>query len=343
MTAAAPRDPATDKSTRPSVRPARGLVVLVVVIVLTGALASPIGAQGRPLPARLWGVTLDNTADIRPPPLNEEVVSLQALPTMPIARIVMDVGTKPAAYATAVNALHPVSYLMAELGDSSEMKNETVAAYKRFEESLVTAYSGTIDLWEIGNEVNGEWVGSTSKEVAKMTAAYDSVTATGGSTALTLYYNPDCWTKRSHEMIPWAQANIPATMKAGLNDVLISYYPDDCNNYWPTQAGWQSVFDQLHALFPNAKLGFGESGISTDKGSAATKAALLSKYYDLDITGDNYIGGYFWWYYAEDALPYQGNAVWNALSFAISAGQAGMPVRTEDAPRSGRTSRGRPR
>jgi hypothetical protein len=24
---------------------------------------------------------------------------------------------------------------------------------------------------------------------------------------------------------------------------------------WPTQAGWQSVFDQLHSMFPNAKLG----------------------------------------------------------------------------------------
>jgi len=168
--------------------------------------------------------------------------------------------------------------------------------------------------------VNGEWVGSTAREVAKITDAYDSVTAVGGTTALTLYYNPNCWTKRSHEMFTWAQANIPSSIKAGVDEVLISYYPDDCNDFWPTQAGWQSVFDQLHAMFPNARLGFGESGISTDRGSAAAKAALLTKYYTLHIAGDDYLGGYFWWYYAEDAVPYEGNAVWNALHSAIAAG-----------------------
>jgi hypothetical protein len=308
----------------------------LVAVVLTIMIGSPADGQGRPLPVRFWGVTLDNTADISSTTLDAEVASLRALPAMPVARVVMDVGTKPEVYARAVSALQPVAYLMAELGDSSEMKNQSVAAYRRFEQSLVTAYRGTVDLWEIGNEVNGEWVGSTQKEVAKITDAYESVTAVGGATALTLYYNPDCWTKSSHEMFTWAQANIPPQIKAGIDDVLISYYPDDCNNFWPTQEGWQSVFDQLHAMFPNAKLGFGESGISTDKGSPAAKAALLSKYYTLSITGDDYVGGYFWWYYAEDALPYEGNVVWNALASAITNDQTsrstGIGVRRAVAP-----------
>jgi hypothetical protein len=114
-------------------------------------------------------------------------------------------------------------------------------------------------------------------------------------------------------MFTWAAANLPAKLRAGLDDVLISYYPNDCHNHWPTAAGWQSVFDRLHAMFPNARLGFGESGISTDRGSPATKAALLTRYYSLPITGDRYVGGYFWWYYAEDAVPYAHNKVWNAL------------------------------
>jgi hypothetical protein len=314
-------DPAIARFRRYGSRHALGLGVVILMLVL--ALGSaPARAQSRPLPATLWGVTLDNTADIHGDTLNNEVAGLGALPTLPVARVVMDVGTKPAAYATAVNALHPVSYLMAELGDSSEMKHQSVAGYQRFESALVAAYANTVDLWEVGNEVNGEWVGSTAKEVAKITDAYNSVTAVGGATALTLYYNPDCWSKRSHEMFTWAQAHIPAAMKAGLDDVLISYYPNDCNNYWPTQAGWQSVFDQLHAMFPSARLGFGESGISTDNGTPAVKAALLAKYYDLHITGDDYSGGYFWWYFAEDALPYQGNAVWNALQSAMVAPSA---------------------
>jgi hypothetical protein len=297
----------------------RGITIVAVIIALGSGLPSPsAGAQARPLPTTLWGVTLDNTAHIGAGALAQETASLQALPTMPIARLVMDVGTKPAAYAAAVSALHRVSYLMAELGDSSEMKRQTIAAYKRFESALVNADKDTVDLWEIGNEVNGEWVGPASKEMAKITDAYNSVKAIGGKTELTLYYNPNCYTERSHEMFTWAQSHIPPSMKTGLDDVLISYYPDECHNYWPTPSGWKSVFDRLHAIFPNAHLGFGESGISSDQGSAASKAALLSQYYRLDVTGDNYAGGYFWWYFAEDAEPYQSNAIWDALSAAIT-------------------------
>jgi hypothetical protein len=301
------------------------VVVAIATLATNVASAAPSTVPGfhnrRPLPDRLWGVTLDNTADINRTKLDDEAASLLALPTMPITRIVMDVATLPSDYDTAVTALQPDSYLMAELGDSSEMKRETVAAYGHFEQSLVTAFADRVDLWEIGNEVNGEWVGSTADEVAKISQSFASVNAIGGRSELTLYFNPNCWSKPANEMFTWARANVPDSMKAGLDDVLISYYPNDCNGYWPTRAGWQSVFDRLHAMFPNAKLGFGESGISTDKGSAAAKAALLRRYYTLRITGDNYVGGYFWWYYAEDAVPYQHNAVWNSLRASVAGRQ----------------------
>jgi hypothetical protein len=133
-----------------------GAVGLALAGLLPGLIAGPSGAQGRPLPSALWGVTLDDTADIGPGPLQHEVTGLEALPTMPISRIVMDVGAKPGVYADAVTALQPSSYLMAELGDSSEMKRQTVPGYERFESALVRTYSADIDLWEIGNEVNGE-------------------------------------------------------------------------------------------------------------------------------------------------------------------------------------------
>ena len=147
---------------------------------------------------------------------------------------------------------------MAELGDSSEMKppdRSPPTSASRVPSSAPSVTS--VDLWEIGNEVNGEWVGSTSKEMAKVTSAYNSVKAVGGKTELTLDYNPHCFTKRSHEMFSWAESDIPPSMKSGLDVVLISYYPGDCGGYWPTPAGWQSVFDRLHAVFPDARLGFG--------------------------------------------------------------------------------------
>jgi hypothetical protein len=266
------------------------------------------------LPARLWGVTLDDVS--KPAPI---VASLKALPTKPMARVVFDRGTSPADYAGAIAALHPHSYLMGELVDSSDAKAYTVAAYRQKAVDFINAFGHQVDLWEVGNEVNGEWLGTTSQTVAQITAAYQVVTAAGGRTALTLYYNPNCWSQASHEMFTWAKANIPAEMKAGLDYVFISYYPGDCNNYWPSQAGWQSVFDQLHQMFPNARLGFGESGSSDDGDSGPAKVALVHRYYQLRIHGDNYVGGYFWWYYVEDALPHRGNVIWEALAADMAA------------------------
>ena len=79
--------------------------------------------------------------------------------------------------------------------------------------------------------------------------------------------------------------------------VLISYYEDDCNDYQPQ---WQEVFDSLHVLFPNSKIGIGECGTT----NAGQKAAYAKRYYSMNITTPNYIGGYFWWYYKQDCVPY---------------------------------------
>ena len=159
-----------------------------------------------------------------------------------------------------------------------------MASYRQRAVDFVNSFGSQIDLWEVGNEVNGEWLGPTSQTVAKISAAYDTVVAAGGRTALTLYYNPNCWSAASNEMFTWAKANIPSAMKAGLDYVFISYYPEDCNNYWPSQSGWQSVFDRLHQMFPSAQLGFGESGNSNDRDPIAHKISLLNRYYQLHVT-----------------------------------------------------------
>jgi hypothetical protein len=118
-------------------------------------------------------------------------------------------------------------------------------------------------------------------------------------------------------MFTWlANGNVPAAMAAGLDYVTISYYPGDCNNYWPSPAEWQSVFDRLHAIFPQAKLGFGESGDPRDSLTQQQDVDLFNKYVGVSINGDNYVGGYFWWYWAEDAVP-KGNIFWNGYAAAM--------------------------
>jgi hypothetical protein len=267
----------------------------------------------RPLPDPLYGVTLDDVSD-----LSEIVTSLQALPRMTTARIVFAENTTPADYAEAVKTLQPVAYLMGEILDSEYVNSISVSQYSARTRQFLQAFGSQVDLWEVGNEVNGEWLGATLDVVAKISGAYSQVSAAGKRSALTLYYNPNCWSSQSNEMIPWTQKNIPAAMKNGLNYVLISYYEGDCNNYRPSAAELTQVFEQLHQIFPNAKLGFGEVGLANPvRGRTMTKAkSILNYYYGLKINVPGYIGGGFWWYGAEDLVP-RTKPLWPSFANAI--------------------------
>ncbi len=183
-------------------------------------------AANRPIPSPLYGVTIDSISN-----LSAIVNSLQSHSRMPTTRIVFDENIPASNYTSAVNQIYPVSYIMGEILDSFYVKNYTLAAYKARTAEYLDAFQDKVDIWEVGNEINGEWLGNNADLVAKMTDAYNQVKARRKIAELTLYYNPNCWSKQSNEMFTWAQNNIPADMKQGLDYVLISYYEDDCNGY----------------------------------------------------------------------------------------------------------------
>ena len=95
-------------------------------------------------------------------------------------------------------------------------------------------------------------------------------------------------------------------MRDGLDYVFLSYYEGDCKGIRPSAGTWTAYFQALHALYPHARLGFGEIGLDNPVTSKTTRAAtsMISYYYGLPIHLPYYAGGYFWWYYSEDCLPY---------------------------------------
>jgi len=115
-------------------------------------------------------------------------------------------------------------------------------------------------------------------------------------------------------------------MQAAVNPILYLLRTDRpwrCNNIRPSAATLTTFFNQLHSLYPNAKLGFGEIGFPNKVGSnIAVAEAMINYYYGLNITTPGYIGGYFWWHYYEDMLPYTTKPLWQTLNAAFSA----MPV-----------------
>ena len=252
----------------------------------------------------VYGITLDSVSNVA-----EIVKSLSSLSRKPTTRIVFDEGVSASYYTNAAAQIHNVSFVMGEILDSFYMKSITTAAYEARTSEYMNALGNNVDIWEIGNEINGEWLGDTPSVVAKMNASYNKVKSSGKKTALTLYYNEECWANKSNEMFTWAQANVSAAMKSGLDYVWISYYEDDCNNLQPN---WSTVFQKLAAMFPNSKIGFGEVG--TNK--AASKASYINRYYNMTINQPNYVGGYFWWYGSQDLVPMT-KPLWSIFNTAI--------------------------
>jgi hypothetical protein len=267
----------------------------------------------RPVPDPLYGITLDDVSN-----LIDIALSIQSLPKMPTTRIVFDEGVNPSYYVPSLQSLRPMTYLMGELLDSEYVASTTVSQYSSRASQYLKALGNDVDIWEIGNEVNGEWVGKAPDVVAKISAAYNVVNTAGKKTALTLYYNPNCWSNKNNEMLSWADKNIPTSLKSGLNYVLVSYYEPDCNSYRPSPAEWTQVFTKLRQIFPNAKLGFGEVGLPNPVRSGTLSKAkdIMNYYYGLNIPVSGYIGGNFWWYAAEDIVPVR-TRLWTTLSDAI--------------------------
>jgi hypothetical protein len=245
----------------------------------------------KPIVEKIYGVTIDTTDH-----LESTIASLKNLRFKPTVRIVFDQNTSALKYEEAIKKLNQVSFVMGELADSFYMKKYTINEFQQLTLDYLNTFKKEVDIWEIGNEINGEWNGKTSDVVKKINFAFAEVKKRNQKTALTLYYNEDCWENPEAEMFKWAEKNLTTDMKSNLDFVFISYYEDDCNNLQPN---WTTVFIKLSAMFPNSKLGFGEVGTKYDN----KKAEYLRRYYGMKIDVPNFVGGYFWWYFYQDMVP----------------------------------------
>jgi hypothetical protein len=269
----------------------------------------------RSLPANLRGITYDDiSAGCAATP--QQIATAKRL-SRPTIRVVFD-RVAASCYRSATSALDGVAFTMGELVDSSAMKAYTLAQIRTRASSYVAALGSTVDLWEIGNEVNGEWVSSVrcpgSGEcdarardvIAKVEAMYRAVSQRGYRTALTLYYQPPKTVTRGYDMISWEERYVPASMRAGLDYVFISYYETDNAGIRPAPSRWDALFRRLAIDFPNARVGFGEIGMDKPIDAASlSKARSIFGYYQGLEFGDvpRYTRAGFWWNAAEDLVP----------------------------------------
>jgi hypothetical protein len=285
-------------------------------------------AQVEPLKAPIYGVTLDDLTK-----LDAIVASLTNLPYRPTVRVVFDPGTPATEYYAPLLRLHAVAYVMGEVMDSYYFPTD-INTYKARTQELVSTLKSTVDVWEIANEINGEWlrnhpdgtktvINTEESQIGQMVAAASSIVkAAGGKTAVTLYYNDDskgnnCWEKPVDYWKTWPTSFLPAAVRQSTDYALFSYYPyQDCPGLSPS---WNADFSALESIFPNAKVGFGEIGTSSTNAPASVSQNLITTYYPMvnSSTDPRFIGGFFWWNYVEQMLPYSTSSYWRLLRQTI--------------------------
>lgn len=281
----------------------------------SGGAGGSAGDGGQEL---LWGMTIDEPWTDRP----AIVDSLQSLHQDMTTRIVFDEGMSALEYDAPVRQIAAATSVQGLVVDSFYVADYSAADYVARTNEYLDQLGDVVGVWEVGNEVNGEWLGASADVSEKIYGAWQAARARAKTTALTLYYNGtydngvatanNCWEDPDHQMFVWADANVPADMRDGLDYVLVSFYEDDCGGISPD---WQTVFEELATMFPNAKLGIGECGTL----QANRKADYIVRYYrDLIVTHPRYVGGYFWWYGKQDFVP-KTNPLWQVLQDAMDA------------------------
>ncbi len=287
-------------------RLANGLCPLVLAAVTSSLalLASPSVASAQPSAAPLYGVTIDNIGRV-----GTIVAAERGLPSRPTTRVYFNVSEPASFYRAAVSDVHSVSNVMGELLDSGDATHITTSAFQTRVESYLSTLGSAVSIWEVGNEVNGNWTGPYSDGSAKLTEAYADVAAHGATAALTLFANefaPDNCGDGASELTPvqYSEHYVPASVRDGLAFVFESYYPTQCQNTFPTNTQMAAEMQRLHALYPKALLGLGETGLPhpATKRTLASAERVMSWAYGLDPGLPYYVGGYFWWYARQDVF-----------------------------------------
>ncbi len=288
--------------------PTRCLTLLLGILSATTAaavvLAPELAEATTPQTAPIYGITIDRVTGIA-----KMIAAERTLPERPTTRVYFGATEPPGYYLDPVKQLHAVSSVMGELLDSSDATGVSPAAYQARVESYLATLGPSVDIWEIGNEVNGSWTGPYAAGSAKIQEAYTDVAAAGGASALTLYaneYAPNNCGDGGTELTPVQYSNqyVPASVRDGIDYVFESYYPTQCASTYPSNAEVAVEMTRLHALYPHALLGFGEVGLPHPAKPKTLAAArqVMSWAYGLHPGVAGYVGGYFWWYGRQDVL-----------------------------------------
>lgn len=267
-----------------------------------------------------WGVSTADDINADPKPAINDLAALFE-PRHRWARLIMT-ETSDAYYAKVRNWVNYAAaqqvQTLGQLFDSSVQESLSLAQFKTaVDRALVFPDFSKITAWEVGNEVNGGWLGTGMS--AKIDYAAAQVKAkTGKPVCLTFYwYGVEDTLKTS--LFNWIQANVTTSIKSNLDCVTLSIYTDQ----QPLGFSWDLVMTRLAAIFPGKQVMVGELGFVDPSVKPFFREGPLSltseqggklyiqNRYPASFATANAYGGNFWWYY--DAEMVGRTPLWNTL------------------------------
>jgi hypothetical protein len=254
-----------------------------------------------------WGATIDQTTRSR-----SVVGSLADLVDhrsgAAYARIVFDPGWTPSHYDAIIRESRKQGVtVVGQILDSSGMRKLSVAAWRHRVRSYVNHFPA-ISAWEIGNEVNGEWLGSDVPEKLAYAASYVKRRDPGDITMLTFYWQMGTAGTAGASLFQWIHDHVSARLADAVDVVALSTWIGDA----PLGISMDEVFGRLRALFPSQRIAMGELGYwspgttkawwwrSTRNPTTTVRTALARQMYLASRAFAGSVGGVFWWYYVQE-------------------------------------------
>ena len=191
---------------------------------LARAFESLLEADGRQEGAsrdRWWGVTVDRRDRYR------DVISsiadlVDRRPGAAYVRIVFDLGVGPEGYDAIVQeAERQGVVVVGQVFDSAYMRHATVGEFEDRWRAYVDHFPN-IDIWEVGNEVNGGWLGADVAEKVAYAARYVKATDATDTTVLTLFWQMGTADTPASSIFQWARDQISPALLADTDMIALS-------------------------------------------------------------------------------------------------------------------------
>lgn len=267
---------------------------------------------------RWWGITVDRTTN------HQAVVqSVRDLvdgdPHDAFMRVVFDEFVPASAYDGIVGAAAAAGvHVVGQILDSSVMGRYSRAQWQ----SRVQEYLGrfpSLEAWEVGNEVNGEWLGTQVQEKIEDAAAQVKAIAPAATTMLTFYWQMGTAGSGAATLFQWIHDHVTPALVANVDVIALSTWIGDA----PLGIAHDEVFERLHALFPTQQIAIGELGYwsprttqawwwrSPSNPTTTVRQALARHMYLANLAFPYALGGNFWWFYYEEMFG--GTSLWEIV------------------------------